>query len=155
MKTIIAVRLAASAILVLGGARSALAEPVPFENLSAAVDWGRLGPVNVPDEVVNVPDEVEGLVTVIRLATKQCPTDTMPTMTLDAVGRVPARWPNNVTRFSATGFDCQMSGVQCGFGPEPITTTSSEVRVYPPDDADVDRRLKLSLRCSADVRKLQ
>ena len=137
MKTMIAVRLAASAILALAGARLALAEP--FDNLSAAVDWGQFDPAEVPDEV-------EGLVTVIRPATKQCPTDTTPTMTLDAQGPVPARWPNDTT-FDETGFVCQMSGVQCGFGPGPITATSSQVTV--------DEERILTLRCSVNGTNLQ
>jgi hypothetical protein len=140
MKTMIAVRLAASALLVLGGARLALAEPVTFDNLSAAVDWGQF-------DAAKVPDAVQNLVTVIRPATKQCPTDTMPTMTLDAVGPVPAVWPNDF-KFNETGFVCQMSGVQCGFGPGPITATSSHVTV------DEERRI-LTLRCSVNGTNLQ
>jgi hypothetical protein len=139
MKTMIAVRLAAPAILVLGGAMLAVAEPVAVENLSAAVDWGQFDPAKVPDAV-------EGLVTVIRQAIKECPTDTTPTMTLYAEEPVPGRWPKNVT-FDETGFVCQMSGRQCGFGPGPFTATSSQVTV--------DEEGILRLQCSVNGTNLQ
>jgi hypothetical protein len=156
MKTMIAVRLAASAILVLGGANCewrrappsraglALAEPKSSDNLSGAVDWGQFNPAEVPDAVKNLV--TKKMVMAIRPATMQCPstTDTTPTMTLVAEKPVPD-WPN----FNETGFVCQMSGFRCGFGDmddEPITTTSSHVTV---EDGI------LTLRCSADVTNLQ
>lgn len=135
MKTMIAVRVAASAMLACGGANAALAQAEFLDNLSAAVDLAQFANA--------VPPGTPLVTFVIRPATKQCPptSDNTPTIILSAQGLAPPEWPAGAT-LNQSGFLCRISGIQCGF-PGAVNATSSRLTI--------DRNGVVDLRCSANT----
>ena len=130
MKKMITVGLAASAILVIGGGRAALAQPIEF-------------PVSVNVNLKIFGEQFEGLSYVLRDGLKVCrPTPTSTQVEVTAEGPPPPELDG--MRVNVSGFPCVLSGVQCGFD-ETLADSSF---------AGIDNKNVFSVRCSAS-RKTQ
>ena len=125
MKKMTAVGLAASAILVIGGGRAALAQPVDF-------------PVSVNVNLKIFGAQFAGLSYVLRDGLKVCtPTPTSTQVEVTAEGPPPPELDG--MQVNVSGFPCVLSGIQCGF--DEVLANSSF--------AAIDNKNVLRVRCSA------
>jgi hypothetical protein len=125
MKTI-AVSLAASVILVLGGARVVWAQAEDFTGFSCVLDLSLID---------GVPEAVAHLAPATTDTDKHCPsTGPNPTVILNCFATI-EDWPGG--RINTTDFTCLINGSQCGF---PVTRPATSQHLMIDDDGNAELR---------------
>jgi hypothetical protein len=129
MKTI-AVRLAASVILVLGGATAAWPQATLFAGFGCVLDLSLID---------GIPEPFAHLAPATTETEKLCPsTPANPTVILNCFATL-EDWPG--TRINTTDFTCLINGSQCGF---PVTRPATSQHLMIDEDGNAE------LRCSVN-----
>jgi hypothetical protein len=130
MKTMIAVRLAVSAILVLGGARVVWAQAATFTEFSCVLDLSLID---------GVPEPFAHLAPATTDTEKLCPsTPANPTVILNCFATL-EDWPGGT--INTTDFTCLINGSQCGFS---VTRPATSQHLQIDEDGNAE------LRCSVN-----
>ena len=131
MKTTIAVSLAVSAVLILGGARVVWAQATDFTDFGCVLDLSLID---------GVPEPFAHLAPTTTLTEKHCPsTPANPTVILNCFATI-VDWPSDV-RINDTEFTCLINGSQCGF---PVTRAATG------EHFTIDQDGNAELRCSVN-----
>jgi hypothetical protein len=128
MKTI-AVRLAASVILVLGGATVAWPQATEFTGFGCVLDLNLIN---------GIPQPFAHLAPATTYTKKQCPSPDQPMVILDCLATL-ENWPG--VTIDETEFTCLINGSQCGF---------SGLREATSQHLQIDQEGNAELRCSVD-----
>jgi hypothetical protein len=130
MKTMIALRLAVSAILILGGARVVWAQATEFTGFGCVLDLSL---------IAGIPEPFAHLAPATTYTKKQCPSPPDQPMVILYAFATLEDWPG--VTIDETDFTCLINGSQCGFNGSREATSQH---------LQIDQDGNAELRCSVD-----